>query len=265
MNVGCCCLVGTDSEYGQEASSLSLRTTRGTDHGKTPFITLVFRQVYPLVGKEWLDHCGYGGSKAHQYVMMMVCRGQIIIVSTLLLLGSGGAWKPPTFRSVSLSTLSRRDVFQAIAVGVGGLAVLSPDRASARDELFKKNPLTSPILEQIRIWDQAEADELKYNGELERGDAGNKGKVEAYPRLLVPILAISNDLDQIDQLLSKGSSGMEEWKQARQILSKPEFEKINFKKIFNRYGDNVSGVTNVSSRTFNENSSSSHFSFYLHI
>eukprot|EP00977_Amphora_coffeiformis_P019050 scaffold6886_cov164-Amphora_coffeaeformis.AAC.8 len=166
----------------------------------------------------------------------MACRGQLVL--TFLLVGSAAAWKPSTIRHPP-SNVSRRDVFQAIAVGVGGLAVLSPDPASARDEVFKKNPLTSPLLEQIRIWDQAEADDLKYNGELERGDAGNKGKVDAYPRLLVPILVISNDLDQIDQLLSKESSGLEEWKQARQILSKPEFEKINFKKTFNKYGDNI--------------------------
>ena len=171
---------------------------------------------------------------------MVARRGQVVL--TFLLLLSVSAWKPSTFRRPR-SQVSRRDYFQAIvAVGIGGLAVLSPDPASAKDELFKANPLTGALLEQIRILEQAEADDLKYNGELERGDAGNKGKVEAYPRMLVPILGISNDLDQIDQLVTKESSGTEEWKQARQILAKPEFEKINFKKIFNKYGDNVSDV-----------------------
>ena len=179
-----------------------------------------------------------------------------------LLVSSLDAWNPSTFRHPP-SKVSRRDVFQAIMSGVGGLVVLSPDPASAKDELFKKNPLTSPLLEQIRIWDQAEADDVKYNGELERGDAGNKGKVDAYPSLLVPILKISKDLELVDQLLSKESTGIEEWKQARQILSKPEFEKISFKKIFNKYGDNVSVVSNSSPyHTSAENSSSSHVLFY---
>jgi hypothetical protein len=40
-----------------------------------------------------------------------------------------------------------------------------PQLAVAKDELFRPNPLTNPVLEQIRIWDQNFADEIKYNGE----------------------------------------------------------------------------------------------------
>ena len=152
--------------------------------------------------------------------------------------------RPPQPQS---SLQSRRQCFQKIvsaAFGVASVATLSPTQsAGARDELFRKNPLTNPVLEQMRIWEQAEADELKYGGELERGDAGNKGKVDAYPRMLVPILGIAADLERIETLVgaasSSSSSSVEAWKQAREILAKPEYEKVQFKKIFNRYGDNI--------------------------
>ena len=122
--------------------------------------------------------------------------------------------------------------------------------AVAASDLYKKNPLTGPVLEQIRFWEQAEADELKYGGELERGDAGNKGKTDAYPRMLVPILEIANDLEKVRQLVTTTSAGgaggdgngdakFQAFRQARTILQKPAYEKVQFKKIFNRYGDNL--------------------------
>lgn len=169
--------------------------------------------------------------------MMMSSGRHTILILAFILWEKVGALKP-TFEYQE-PQVSRRDYLQAIAVGVGSLSVLVPNPAMAKEDLFKTNPLTNPLLEQMRIVEQAEADDLKYSGELERGDAGNKGKTEAYPRMLAPILGISKDLDRIDQLVSKETSGAEEWKQARQILAKPEYEKINFKKIFNKYGDNV--------------------------
>ena len=157
---------------------------------------------------------------------------------SLLVVGAVRAWEPsPNVNRRTFRPSPRRDFLQAAIAG--GLVLLVPKASSARDEIFRANPLTNPALEQIRIWEQAEADELKYGGELERGDAGNKGKVDAYPLMLVPILGISNDLDRIDQLVFKESSVMDAWKEARQILSKPEYEKSAFKKIFNRYGDNI--------------------------
>jgi hypothetical protein len=50
--------------------------------------------------------------------------------------------------------------------------------AQASDEIFRPNPLTNSTLDE-----QAEADDLKYGGELEPGDAGNMGKTDAYPKL----------------------------------------------------------------------------------
>lgn len=152
------------------------------------------------------------------------------------------AWgPPPRVERQSAQQASRRACLQALGGNLLSAAamVLVPEVANAKNEVFRKNPLMNPVLEQMRIWEQAEADELKYGGELERGDAGNKGKVEAYPRMLVPILGISNDLDKVNQLVSKEPAGMDVWKEARQILAKPEYEKVAFKKIFNRYGDNI--------------------------
>jgi len=115
--------------------------------------------------------------------------------------------------------------------------LLSETRAVvARDEIFRSNPLTGPFLEKVRILDQEVADDLKYGGELERGDAGNKGKTEAYPKLLLPILVMANELDAVDRLVREGP---ESWKDAEKILDKPSYEKIQFKKIFNAFGDNI--------------------------
>ena len=68
--------------------------------------------------------------------------------------------------------------------------------------LFRPNPLTNPILEQIRIWKQAKANSLKYGGELEAGSVGKGANAAAaYTRLLVPILRIQQDLQSVQELL----------------------------------------------------------------
>lgn len=90
---------------------------------------------------------------------------------------------------------------------------------------------------QIRILEQAEADNLKYGGELEAGDAGNKGKVSAYPSLLVPILKIEQDLVKVKTLVYEKTPSS--WKEALAILQADRFEKLTFKKTFNKYGDNI--------------------------
>ena len=84
--------------------------------------------------------------------------------------------------------------------------------------------------------DQAYADDIKYGGELTPGDAGNKGKIDAYPRLLAPIVTIANEIDQVNLLVQDRPAG---WKEARRILAQPKYEKLAFKKIFNAYGDNI--------------------------
>ena len=113
--------------------------------------------------------------------------------------------------------------------------LISPALASLRVSPHLTSPAKHRHFIQIRIWEQAEADNIKYNGELEMGDAGNKGKVDAYPKLLVPILEIQEDLHQVNALVREQS----QWKQAQTILSQSKYDKIPFKKIFNAYGDNI--------------------------
>jgi hypothetical protein len=137
---------------------------------------------------------------------------------------------------------SRRFFFSETLVGMAtlmGALVTVPQPASAKDELFRPNPLTNPILEQIRIWEQAEADNIKYGGELEMGDAGNKGKVAAYPSLLVPIVKIDQELVQVKDLVHDTDNVKDSWSTALSILQQPTYDKIAFKKTFNKYGDNI--------------------------
>ena len=103
--------------------------------------------------------------------------------------------------------------------------------ASARDELFKPNPLTNPILEQFRIWEQAEADQQKYGGELAPGSAIGR---DTYAKLLLPILRMEKNINKVYNLVREPEgSGLDK---ANEILSKPEFQTLGFKKIFNTFG-----------------------------
>ncbi len=86
--------------------------------------------------------------------------------------------------------------------------------------------------------EQAEADNIKYDGELEAGDAGNKGKVGAYPRLLIPILIIDRELEEVRGLV-RDENRPSSWQKALAILEGTKYEKVAFKKIFNAYGDNI--------------------------
>lgn len=146
----------------------------------------------------------------------------------------------------SSSNRSRREAIAALGRNIvgsfaaGGLATASTfatgvEPATARDELFKPNPLTNPVLEQIRIWEQDSADNIKYGGELAPGSP--KGR-EAYAKLLVPILGIQRDLDTVNELVRKDDKTTALSK-ADAILSKPEFQKIAFKKTFNAFADNI--------------------------
>jgi hypothetical protein len=104
---------------------------------------------------------------------------------------------------------------------------------AADDRLFRPNPLTNPVLEQLRIWDQAAADTIKYDGVLEMGDAGNRGKVDGYPRLLVPILQLSTDLQKVQELVAESR----DYPAAMNILQ--PYTTSGLKKMFNQYADNI--------------------------
>lgn len=178
----------------------------------------------------------------------------LVLVSTELALGFAPAFLGET-RSVTLlgaepsgqesstnevTTGGRRAAISTLLAAAAILPALTPSPAMAKDEIFKANPLTNGVLEQIRIWDQDFSDNIKYDGELEAGDAGNKGKVEAYPRLLAPIVKISTDMTTVNDLVRvEGDKRVASWTEARKILAQPQYEKLAFKKIFNAYGDNI--------------------------
>ncbi|KAL7472128.1 hypothetical protein ACHAXS_012464 [Conticribra weissflogii] len=121
--------------------------------------------------------------------------------------------------------------------------ISNPSTADATSELFRPNPLTNPILEKVRIWDQDEADNIQYGGELASGSS-KPTEFDQYVQLLQPILSVENDISTIDQLLQSNNPKTREdylviFQKASQILSKPIFNKLNFKKAFNAFADNI--------------------------
>jgi hypothetical protein len=150
--------------------------------------------------------------------------------------------------STTTTTSNNRRDFLGLALAGAPIMVASltsvPSASAATDErLFRPNPLLNPVLEQLRIWEQVDADNIKYGGELEMGDAGNKGKVNAYPTLLIPILKIDQELNEIKTLVHSGDNNSKPSKDAMSkaltILQSPTYDKITFKKTFNKYGDNI--------------------------
>lgn len=148
--------------------------------------------------------------------------------------------------TTSLET-SRRDALQTLSLAfASSIAALSsnPQNAdAASSEIFKPNPLTNSVLENIRIWNQDEVDNIKYGGELESGSA-KPAAFDQYVALLQPILTVENDLSTIDQLLKNEKPSTKEeyitlFKKIESILSKELFDKINFKKAFNAFADNI--------------------------
>ena len=87
---------------------------------------------------------------------------------------------------------------------------------------------------QIRIWNQAEADNISYGGELAPGSP--KGR-ETYAKLLLPILIMESELKQIDELIHRPNG--EGFKDAMKLLDDSKYTKIAFKKTFNAFADNI--------------------------
>jgi hypothetical protein len=136
------------------------------------------------------------------------------------------------------STGSRRGFLAgttASIISASILATASPAAAQAKDDIFKPNPLTNGVLEQLRIWEQSEVDDLRYGGELAPGDAGNKGKVDAYPRLLVPILEMAKELESVANLVRNPAS----LSAAQKLLKQSKYDKVAFKRTFNAFADNI--------------------------
>jgi hypothetical protein len=151
-----------------------------------------------------------------------------------------------------LISTKRRVLFQSVTTLLTAATVttvLHPSAAGAESDLFKPNPLTNKGLEQLRIWNQDEADNIKYGGELDSG-SNKPGAFETYVDLLQPILGVQSDLATINQLVDNskiGSSTTSSTKEdyvmvfqnIKQILSQDIFDKIQFKKAFNAFADNI--------------------------
>jgi hypothetical protein len=154
----------------------------------------------------------------------MTPRTQTALGLGLLLVTSGitGAWSP-----------TRRALFRQSAVAL--VATLPTAPAGAKDEIFRPNPLTNRVLEQIRIWEQAEADNLKYGGELESGRPNDS----PYAELLVPILGISAELESVDRIVRSYGDRTSILQESQQIVQQSKYDKVAFKKAFNAYGDNI--------------------------
>lgn len=126
--------------------------------------------------------------------------------------------------------MPRRTILSTVFPAAVALT-LNPGISSAKDELFKPNPLTNKVLEKIRILEQAEADNIQYGGELAPGSPIGR---EQYAKLLVPIMIIQKEIDELDTLVHMpNGDGLA---QADTILSKKQYEKLQFKKTFNAFG-----------------------------
>ena len=137
---------------------------------------------------------------------------------------------------MSSAGAGRRDALRRVAAWGIAAAAAAPGvpAASARDELFKPNPLTNPVLEKIRILEQDYADNVQYGGELAPGSPQGR---DQYAQLLVPILKMQRDLDDVYGLVrEEDGAGLE---RADQLLRQKVFEKKEFKKTFNAFADNI--------------------------
>lgn len=137
----------------------------------------------------------------------------------------------------------RRVLSQCVTSVIAATATTTLPSPACASDLFKPNPLTNSALEQIRIWNQDEADNIKYGGELDSG-SNKPGAFEQYVDLLQPILGVQRDLDNIHQLISNDKLSTKEeyvtmFENVNQILSHEIFDKIRFKKAFNAFADNI--------------------------
>ena len=138
--------------------------------------------------------------------------------------------------TISIDTMNRRNAIQRFAMAFISSTTAIPQLANAAGDpnLFKPNPLTNKALEQLRILNQDEVDNIKYGGELESG-AAKPSELSQYIELLQPILEVESGLEQVDKLLLSSKSSTKEdylslFQQIDKLLSNSLFDKINFKK-----------------------------------
>ena len=68
------------------------------------------------------------------------------------------------------------------------------------------------------------------------GGAEWRGQVAQYPKLLVPILIMEEELKRVESLVH---GTRDNWREASRILQQPKYDKIAFKKTFNKFSDNI--------------------------
>ncbi|KAL3816978.1 hypothetical protein ACHAXA_011766 [Cyclostephanos tholiformis] len=130
----------------------------------------------------------------------------------------------------------------------------NPRTASASSGLFRPNPLTNPILERLRVWDQDEADNIVYGGESASPNVPSSILFDTYyVDLLQPILDVERNLDGIRSILdtrTRGGGGRREGGRTSDdvpgalggvnaILSDSKFDALAFKRAFNAFADNI--------------------------
>lgn len=118
------------------------------------------------------------------------------------------------------------------------ITLLSTTPSNAESDIFKPNPLANPILEKIRIWEQDEADNIIYKGELASGSSG-PAAFDQYVALLQPILTVERDIVSLETLIDNGHVDLMVLQQMNEIVSKPNLDKKAFKKAFNAFADNI--------------------------
>eukprot|EP00613_Pedinella_sp_CCMP2098_P061758 CAMPEP_0171984736 /NCGR_PEP_ID=MMETSP0993-20121228/273983_1 /TAXON_ID=483369 /ORGANISM="non described non described, Strain CCMP2098" /LENGTH=259 /DNA_ID=CAMNT_0012637569 /DNA_START=86 /DNA_END=865 /DNA_ORIENTATION=- len=121
----------------------------------------------------------------------------------------------------------RRLIFGGSAAALVGVA---PQQASAAE---RNNILMSKPLEKFRILRQEAADNLQYDGELAPINVDES--LRSPTTLLVPIVRINTIVRQVrDSIDDPGN-----WEGLRKTLNSPPLSKVEFKKAFNAYADNI--------------------------
>jgi len=136
------------------------------------------------------------------------------------------------------SPRSRRTFMGTFLTFTSGVT-LGSSSGNAVDPLFRPNPLTNPMLEQLRIWDQEEKDNIRYEGELSIPTIANKNKSsKGYTQLLLPILSIEQDIIQLYDILRLPNIG-DALSDSQEILKQSKWDKVSFKRVFNAFADNI--------------------------
>ena len=131
---------------------------------------------------------------------------------------------------------SRRSLLKHLPILIP-ITTTSPSFANAESDLFKPNPLANPVLEKIRIWEQDEADNIIYKGELASGSNG-PAAFDQYVQLLQPILIVEGDILKLNELFKSGTD-LDTLRQMKDVLEQPNLDKKAFKKAFNAFADNI--------------------------